>query len=131
MKTRISQLTVALFLALGLVAGNVNATEHRGTKASSHEINDATLEFENWMMDENVWKTSTVNYSEVTETNLEIESWMTNKMVWDVKIEGLEIENWMTNENIWEVESAVVIEAETDQELSMEPWMINESIWKL
>lgn len=111
MKTKISQLAVALFLAISLVAGNVNATEH-DVKASSHENIEATLEFENWMMDENVWNTSSFHYTEATETNLELE-------------------NWMVNDNVWEVESALVIETEIEQELTMEPWMVNEENWKM
>jgi hypothetical protein len=130
MKTRINQLTVALFFAIFFVAGNVNATEH-DVKASSHENIEATLEFENWMMDENVWNTSTFHYAKAAEANLEIENWMINKFVWDVQFDSFTIENWMVNENIWEVESAEVIETETEQELTTESWMIDEDIWKM
>lgn len=111
MKTRISQLAVALFFAISLISGNVNATEH-DVKASSHENIEATLEFEDWMMDEEIWNTSTFHYTEATETNLELE-------------------NWMVNDNIWEVESAIEVEVETEQELAMEPWMMNVTIWKI
>lgn len=130
MKTRISQLTVALFFAISLIAGNVNATED-DVKASSHENIEATLELENWMMDEIIWNTSTSNYAEATETNLELEDWMTKQVVWDVQFEGLTLEDWMMNSQIWEVESIVEVETETEQDLATENWMVNENIWKI
>ena len=130
MKTRISKLAVALFFAIVLLAGNVNATEH-DVKASSHENIEATLEFENWMMDETIWNTTTFNYSEATETKLEVENWMTNEIVWDVHYETLTLENWMINDEIWDVESIANIETETEQDLSTENWMVNENIWKI
>lgn len=130
MKTRISQLAIALFFALFLVAGNVNATD-REVKASSHENIEATLEFENWMIDENVWNTSSFYHAEATESALEIENWMTNEIVWDVQIESLTIENWMVDQDIWNVNSFANIEKETEQSLDTENWMVNETIWKI
>lgn len=127
MKTRISQLVAALFFSV-LVIGNVNATE-RDANASSHENIETALKFENWMMDETIWNTSTFHYTEATETNLELENWMTNDMVWDIQFESLPLENWMVNDHIWEVGNALVIE--TEQGLSIENWMMNENIWKI
>ncbi|MCY1718829.1 hypothetical protein OU798_00650 [Prolixibacteraceae bacterium Z1-6] len=129
MKTRISQLVAALFFTF-LVVGNGYATEHK-TKASSHESNyEASLELENWMLDETIWSTSGSQLKIAQETRMEVENWMTNMYVWDVQVENLRLENWMVNENIWEVDH-VVAYSETEQDLSIENWMVNENIWKI
>ena len=112
MKTRISQLAVALFFVITLLTGNVNATEH-DVKASSHENIEATLEFENWMMDENIWNTSTFRYADEAETTLDLENWMISHKVWDVQFDGLAVESWMMDNKLWEVESNVEIDTET------------------
>ena len=129
MKTRISQLAVALLLVASISIGNVNATEHDG-KASSHERNETALVLENWMMDETVWTTSNYLITE-TEQSLEIENWMMNEFVWEAQAESLALENWMTNTNIWEVKSACEAATEEDADLSTEQWMTNENIWKI
>jgi len=129
MKTRISQLVAALFFVI-VVAGNVNATEH-DVKASSHENIETALEFENWMMDEDVWNTSNIHYAEAVEETLEMKNWMTNEIVWEVQSTAMVLENWMINNSIWEVESATEFKTETEQVLAMEQWMVNENIWKI
>lgn len=130
MKTRISQLTVALFFAIGLLSGNVNAADHN-VKASSHENIEATLEFENWMLDEKVWNTATFHYTEATESSLEVENWMTSKMVWNVQTESLALEDWMMNDNFWEVKNIIAVETEKEHDLSMENWMMDEQLWNI
>ena len=129
MKTRISQLAVALLLVVGITIGNANATEH-DKKASSHESNETALVIENWMMDETVWNTSDILFTEA-EQALEIENWMTNEFVWEAQAESLALENWMMNTNIWEFESAIEVETETEGKLATEQWMMNENIWKI
>ena len=108
MKTRISQIAAVAIFALFIFAGNAKAD---GIKkdASSHENIEATLNIENWMINENIW-----NEKELTTCESETE-------------EALSLENWMTNENLWDLETEVG--AETEQNLAIEPWMINASIW--
>lgn len=131
MKTRISQLAVAILFALFISIGNSNATE-KEAKASSHEnIEEAKLEMENWMTDENVWNTSSFNYSEAVEANLEVENWMTSSDNWEIEFQGLTIEDWMTDENIWEIELAIELTTEEEKDLAMEKWMVNENIWNI
>jgi len=129
MKTRISQLVAALFFVI-VFAGNINATEN-DVNASSHENIEASLEFENWMMDEYVWNTSIVQYSTAVEETLEMENWMTNEFVWEVQSSELALESWMINNSIWDVKSATEFATETEQDLAMEQWMVNENIWKM
>ncbi len=128
MKTRISQLAVALFFAFVLITGNVNATEHK-TDASSHEyIQEASLKLEKWMMDENVWSTSDMRLWNSQETNLRLEGWMTNQSVWDVQSDNLNLESWMMDENVWEVQP-LAFATEKEKVLEVENWMVNEAIW--
>ncbi len=127
MKTRMSQLVVALIFVT-LFAVNAKATKH-DVKASSHENTEVALEFENWMMDENVWSTGTAHYAEVTEPGLELESWMTIPLVWDFQTKDLALEEWMTDEKVWDAESPITIETETEKDLTMEYWMVNRDIW--
>lgn len=128
MKTRITQLVAALFFVF-VLAGNVNATKH-DVKASSHENTEMSLQFENWMMDENIWSTSNF-VSAAVETNLEMEVWMTNEFVWGVESQELIVEDWMTDRTIWEVEQTTAIETEKETELAMEQWMVKHNIWKI
>ena len=83
MKTRISQIAAAAFFALFILVGNVNA---KGTEldASSHENIEAALEIENWMVNDNFWKTAvTFTLEKVSEQILVLENWMTNNNVWE------------------------------------------------
>ncbi len=108
MKTRISQLTAITLFALFFLVGNVNA---KGTEldVSGHENIEATLELENWMVNDNFWYTG--NTFALKNENEET----------------LELECWMTNEKTWELENTVKIE--TEQALAFEPWMTDENIW--
>uniref|UniRef100_UPI0032174222 hypothetical protein n=1 Tax=uncultured Draconibacterium sp. TaxID=1573823 RepID=UPI0032174222 len=127
MKTRISRIVAALFFAI-LITGNVSATEHK-IEASSHEnTQEASLELENWMTDENIWNTSDFQFAVVPEATLEVENWMTSMNLWDVQSETLNLEYWMTNEDVWKVNDEIAF-SETD--LTIQDWMINENIWKI
>ena len=108
MKTKISQIAAVVLFALFIFAGNAKAD---GLKkdASSHENIEATLNIENWMINENIWDTKEVI---ICESENE---------------EALPLENWMTNENLWDLETEVG--TETEQNLAIEPWMINENVW--
>jgi len=110
MKTRISQIAAAAFFALFILVGNVNA---KGTEldASSHENIEAALEIENWMVNDNFWKTAvTFTLEKVSE-------------------QILVLENWMTNSTVWNLDNTLTVETETEQELVMENWMTNKNIW--
>ena len=132
MKTTIKQITTGTFIALLLMVGNVYATE---TKASSHEAIETTLQLENWMTNESIWNTNSINIAEFvveTETSMELENWMTNAESWNVnnsfvnEVEsGLELEDWMTNDETW-----ITVDNDTDTELTVEAWMINSNIWE-
>ena len=119
MKTRISQLAAITLFSLILLVGNVNA---KGTEknASSHENIEASLELENWMVNDNLWDiNNTFKFENANEESLELESWMTNDEIWKMentfeteKEQTLAIEPWMTDENIWnqylkELENAI------------------------
>lgn len=108
MKTRISQLAAITLFSLLLLVGNVNA---KGTEitASSNENIEATLEIENWMINDNFWDS---NNSWGFET---------------ANDEFLELENWMTNDKVWKLE--ITVETETEKTLAIEPWMTSENIW--
>lgn len=108
MKTRINQLAAITLFSLILLVGNVNA---KGTEiaASNHENIEATLEIENWMINDFIWDTN---------NNLGFEN--TND-------ELLELENWMTNDKVWGLNTS--IETETEKSLAFEPWMTDENIW--
>ncbi|MCF6356549.1 MAG: hypothetical protein L3J54_01975 [Draconibacterium sp.] len=108
MNTRISQLAAITLFSLILLVGNVNA---KGTEshASKHENIEATLELEDWMINDNLWE---------VKNNLTLEK---------TTDEFLELENWMTNDNVWEFEAKY--ETETEQSLVFEPWMTDNNIW--
>ena len=108
MKTKISQIAAAAFLALFIFTGNAKAD---GTEkdASCHENIEAVLNIEPWMIDENIWETGEIisieNASEKT----------------------LDVESWMIDETTWNIEPLAITEEE--QNLAIEPWMLNENIW--
>ena len=110
MKTRISQLAATTLFVLIFLIGNVNA---KGTEfdAFSKVDFEENLELEDWMINEDLWK---------SETTIFIEDAIDN---------NLEIENWMINENNWNISTPVIIEKETEDKLTIEPWMTNENIW--
>lgn len=110
MKTRISQLAAITLLALFILGGNVKA-EGTEKSASNHENIEATLELENWMINEQFWKTG-VTPEIRTATD-----------------ESLELENWMINRNTWETYKKVDLEEVLDESLNLECWMVNENIW--
>ena len=132
MKTTVKQLATGTFIALILLAGNVNA---KGTKAkaSNQEI-ETTLQVEKWMINESVWNPKSIAIYEIgqeSETGLELENWMTSAETWNLTgnfIEeaetNMELESWMTSEEIWNTENK---SQETD--LTIENWMISEKVW--
>ena len=133
MKTTMKHLTAGTFIALLLLAGNVNA---KGTeaKASGHEIFENELQLENWMTDENLWNINFISFSEFSQetgTSLEFENWMTSEKTWNLSnnfVEetetGLELERWMTGSENWNVNSI-----NSEAKLVIENWMIENSIW--
>jgi len=108
MKTTFSQIVAIAFFGLFLLVGNVNA-EGTEKSASGHENIEAALELENWMVNDNLWKTKElVKFENAEDETLVMESWMTAESTWELKntVEletetALEFEPWMTNENIW------------------------------
>ncbi len=108
MRTRFSQIAAVAFFALFILVGNVNA-EGTERNASNHENIEATLEIENWMINDNFWNsTEIVAFENTNEATLELEGWMTNDLTWELKKS---------------------IEIETEQELAVEPWMTNDNNW--
>lgn len=132
MKTTAKQIAAGTFMALLLMVGNVNATEK---KASSREMVETTLQLEEWMTDEIVWDTNSLNIAEFAvevETNLELENWMTSENSWNVYnifVEEIEsemgLEVWMTNDKTWNTVSNNI-----ESELTVEYWMVNSDIWE-
>ena len=133
MKTTVKQITAGAFLAVLLLIGNTNV---KGSEIESlNRTMETTLKVENWMMDETVWDTKSLNNYEVAleaETNVEIGNLMTsenamilsNYLVAETEA-GLEMENWMTCEKVWNF-----TETEVESELSIESWMVNSEVWK-
>jgi hypothetical protein len=133
MKTTVKQITAGAFLAVLLLIGNTNV---KGSEIESlNRTMETTLKVENWMMDETVWETKSLNNYEVAleaETNVEIGNLMTsenamilsNYLVAETEA-GLEMENWMTCEKVWNL-----AETEVEAELSIESWMVNSEVWK-
>ena len=134
MKTTMKQLAAGTFIALLLLVGNVKA-EGIESKASGRESIETDLQIENWMINETIWNTKTVNNSafiQETETTLVIESWMTNEEKWNSNYNfveemetGMSLETWMTNEKLWNREAM-----DTETELNVESWMTDNNIWK-
>lgn len=132
MKTIAKQLAAGTFIALLLMGGNVKATE---TKTSSRAMDETTLQLEEWMTDEIVWNTNSLNITEFAveaETSLELENWMTSENSWDVYntfVEEVEsemgLEVWMTNDETWNT-----VNNDIESELTVESWMVNSDIWE-
>ncbi len=111
MKTTMKQLAAGTILALLLMAVNVHAEGKEVKKASSLENSEATLELENWMIDETVWNLeSSFIMEEATEESLVLEDWMISDETWEnlenVKTEtelesSMELESWMTDSMVW------------------------------
>jgi hypothetical protein len=127
----ILKITAGTFIAILLLVGHAKASEIK-TSASSHEAIEITLQLENWMTDETIWNTNSLEFVVETETSLELENWMTNSESWNLnnifvnEAElALELEDWMSNDATW---NAVNNDIET--ELTIEPWMIDNNIWE-
>ncbi len=111
MKTSMKQLAAGTILGLLLLAVNVRAEGKEVTKASSLENSEATLELENWMIDETVWNIeSSFIMEESTEESLVLEDWMISNETWnniqsmetETELESLmELECWMTDSMVW------------------------------
>ena len=134
MKTLVQQIAAGTFIALILLVGNVKA-EGTETKASRQINIESTLQLENWMTDESVWNTNSLDMNDFiqeTESVLELESWMTSRKTWNSKNHffnvsefAMELEDWMINEEAWNTNNNII-----DQELEVEAWMINENYWR-
>jgi hypothetical protein len=133
MKTTIKKLTAGTFIAFLLLVGNVQA-EGTELKASGLETIETSLQLENWMTSETIWKTnsiSMVEFIQETETGMELENWMTSEKVWNenqlFKQETesmLVLENWMTSETTWDLKKA-----NYETKLGIESWMLNNKAW--
>ena len=131
MKATVKQIAAGTFIALILMVGNVKA-EGTEIKASNSEIIETTLQLENWMTDETIWNTNSLEFVQETEASLELENWMTNaessninsNLIEDAETES-ELEDWMTDDATWIAESITI-----EPELTVEPWMLNNNIWE-
>jgi hypothetical protein len=132
MKTSVKQIAAGTLLALLLMVGNVKATE---TKASIQATVETTLELENWMTNEAIWNTNSINIAEFvleTEPTMELENWMTSENSWNVnnnfveEVETeMELEDWMTNDETWNT-----VNNDIESELTVENWMVSNDIWE-
>lgn len=129
MKTKLKILLAETLVALLILVGTVNASE------VLNKVNlESNLQLEEWMTDENIWNTSSINMAEFAEEmdeELTIEEWMTDSMVWvsNYMIEteaSLELESWMTDSIVWV--SNFIVENESSMEL--ESWMTDENVWE-
>lgn len=128
MKTKLKLLFTETLVAILILVGTVNASEL--TKQSSLETN---LQLEEWMMDETIWNSLSMNmavYAEDMEESLLVEAWMTTSDVWNTNFaiemeSSLELEEWMTDENVWENQNAVA-----EASLIVEDWMISDELWQ-
>lgn len=112
MKTGNNHLAIFALFALLFLAGNVSA-KGNGAKASGLEnIEETSLEIENWMVDDNVWNTTGKSYFMMADDGT------------------LEIENWMTDELTWEVDNDLLSKTVAEESLAIEQWMFDENIWK-
>ncbi len=134
MKTTMKHIAAGTFIALLLIVANVKA-EGTEITASSHEAIETTLQLENWMTDETVWNTNSLDILEFvpeTEASLELEDWMTktelinlnNSFIEEIET-GLELEGWMTCDKLWNKNTI-----NDEPELPVESWMINDNLWK-
>ncbi|MCY1722343.1 hypothetical protein OU798_18485 [Prolixibacteraceae bacterium Z1-6] len=133
MKTTMKQVAAATIIAILVLAGNVKA-DGTEVKGSGHRCIETTLQLENWMTDETIWNTLSIEMNEFTteaEMDLEIENWMTNNECWNVNSSLTEetepemtLEDWMTNEKIWNTPRISY-----ESELELEAWMINDEYW--
>ncbi len=131
MKTTIKQLATGTFIAILLFVGTVKA---EATKVSGHVNMETTLQLENWMTDETVWNTNSINitdFAQETENEMALEDWMTDSKYWNYNTNileeaetSLELENWMINDANWNVNNI-----DDEPELTIEQWMINETFW--
>ena len=136
MKTRVKQLAAGTFLTMLLMFGIINV---KGTelKALSLKTIETSIQLENWMTDETIWKTNsflTVEFAMETEleSESEIESWMTDLDAWDFNNEivtvpdsQLESENQMTVENMLKLKETAI-----EKELTLENWMVDDKVWE-
>ncbi len=134
MKTTMKQLAAGTFIALLLLVGNVKAEGTEVINASNKNI-ETTLALENWMTDETIWNTNTIemaNFVIESEMNLNIEDWMTNAETWSFSNnfiteneEALELEDWMLDRETWHARNIT-----SEPELTIENWMINDKLWE-
>jgi len=136
MKTTVKHLAAGTFLTMLLTLGIVNA---KGTelKALGAESIETSIQLENWMTDETIWKTNpylTVEFAvgAETEAEVELESWMTSSETWELNNQiftvseiDLELENWMTSEDMWNLNQTAI-----EEELTLENWMVDDEMWE-
>jgi len=136
MKTTVKNLVAGTFLILIMMVGYINA-EGTELKALGAEAIETSIQLENWMTDERIWKTNPFLMVEFaieaeTDADAEIESWMTSPDAWNfnhqfitVSETELELENWMTSEDAWNLNDIVI-----EKELTLENWMVDEKVWE-
>ena len=111
MKTRMNQLAVAALFTFLFIGTTVSAKGTEFDVSSLENIKETTLELEDWMINENYWKS-------------EINS------IYKIEMEQiLELENCMLDENNWKA-NQLNFEKENETVLDLESWMMNEYIWK-
>jgi len=136
MKTTVKHLAAGTFLTMLLTLGTLNA---KGTelRASGAEAIETSIQLENWMTDERIWKTNPYLSIEVaieaeTEGEAEIETWMTSADAWELNNQlstvteiDMELESWMTSEDMWNLNETAI-----EEELTLENWMIDVEVWE-
>jgi len=139
MKTLKNKLSIVGAFILLFIAGITNAEGGTRNSTLNAEVAvDSRLMVENWMLDENLWKTgSNVNLVETaSEANLDVEGWMINDGFWvtasfDYSISeesGMKVEPWMVDESNWGKMNYTLTEA-SDSKIKIESWMTDNSYW--
>ena len=112
MKTRLTQIILATFLFVIIIAGNVDA---KGTEvivvSGLENIVETDLELEDWMVNESKWNEFETYYAT------------------EFREESLELQNWMINENHWRLSNFEYPSTEAEQDLTLENWMTSEVYW--
>ena len=135
MKTKMNRLVAIAIFSFIFLAGSVNAKGTEISASSLKNIEEATLELENWMVNDDLWNTAEMAYYvNESENNLNVENWMISEntgnsnSIFFMEAEqenNLTLETWMTG--VWN--KAEIMETETEIEIETEAWMTNNMIW--
>ncbi len=104
----------------------------------SGNLNETSLEIEEWMADASYWDYSWI--AEASETEVVIENWMADASYWNYSwiAEASEmevvIENWMANPDIWKFsrnhDCAELIETDIcEKKMRLDDWMKDTERW--